>query len=228
MRRDYFTCVFLSMFAVALLFVAMVPLYFTIDGILLREIGTFEKVVSVAFVSAFLLIIPILAAIYKKIWMSFAIVAYGALALIPGYLMNHLAGPLAGEEASLVAIFQAFVAKAIYAVVHAPFAGTAVVFGNGFATWSLKAFLWIPIVIYVFVQLFRFYRRSYIAEQQSFEVQAQTRVAKIGMNSEMPASKPEVLGTIISAPTSAAPVASASNLPTSSSNSKDVKPRLEK
>ena len=84
------------------------------------------------------------------------------------------------------------------------------------------------IVIYVFVQLFRFYRRSYIAEQQSFEVQAQTRVAKIGMNSEMPASKPEVLGTIISAPTSAAPVASASNLPTSSSNSKDVKPRLEK
>lgn len=212
MRRDYFTCVFLLYICVALLYVCFAPLYFTYESVVVRSFGLFEKIMSFIYALSALLVIPTIAAIKKKFWITLGAACYGIIAFLPVWIMPSLVDKLSGENASTVAVIFGYFWEAVYGMVNAPFAALSELVGDGFSSKLSLGILPMSIIIYIVVQLYRFYRDAYIAERLDPASVVDTTVNAGKEADDHKVRKvhiPEMLGTVISAPvvpTSTAPV----------------------
>lgn len=199
MRRDYFTCVFLALIAGALTFVCFKPLYFTYNVIVVREFSVFECIASILYASFFVLFLPCFSAFRKKEWVNWGLATYGLMIYLPVWFYPS-AEALQAEDVSLVTTISALCLRAIYAVMQAPFAALSKVIGDSAAS---KVVYWIMPVAIVWPILFkigRFYRRAYLSEQLNpMPVKKETHSSQAPEAPE----KPEVLGTVISAPVTA-------------------------
>ncbi|MBP0968993.1 MAG: hypothetical protein J5744_02505 [Oscillospiraceae bacterium] len=204
MRRDYFTCVFLACIAGALCFVCFEPLYFKYGGIVVREFGLTECIASAVYVVFFLVAVPLYAGYRRKYWISVGLACYGLLAYLPGMLYPAQVY-LTGDDASMVHILIALILRGIYGMVNAPFAALSRIWGDSVASslsyWILPLSVLFPLLI----KTYRFYRDAYVAEQLN-----PATVVSAPSNSKFDRrdhrreqkkeAKPEVLGTVISAP----------------------------
>lgn len=197
MRRDYFTCVFLGLIAGALLFVWANPLYFTYDSVIPRDFSLFERFMSVLYTLFFVFFLPFFAAFRKKEWINWGLAAYGLMAYLPLWLYpaQEL---IKGDGAKLSSMLGALVLKTIYNVMQAPFAALSKLIGDNAAS---KVVYWIlPVAIFwpVIFKIIRFYRIAYLSEQ----LNPMTTSHSAPTTSKAP-EKPEVLGTVITAPVTA-------------------------
>jgi len=199
MRRDYFTCVFLGLIAGALAFVCFEPLYFTYEAVIPRDFSLFERVMSVLYTLFFIVFLPFFAAFKKKEWINWGLAAYGLMAYFPiwFYPAQEL---IKGEDASLVHMAGALCLRAIYAVMQAPFAALSRLIGDKAASMTVYWILPVAIVWPVIWRIIRFYRRAYLSEQ--LNPMTQDQAAPASSAPEAP-EKPEVLGTVITAPVTA-------------------------
>lgn len=210
MRRDYFSCVFLLCVCVSLFFVCFEPIYFLYDSIVLREFGLFERIMSAIFAVFVLVIVPVFSAYKKKFWIMVGLAFYGFFTYIPGWILPGLIG-----KTGLVNEINCFVMKFIYNMTRAPFAAMSVALGDDSARNLTNWIMPVSIGLYVLVQVFRYYRDAYVAEQLDPKSIMDTTAAenKVHIDPEAAkreAPKPEILGTVITAPvkTSATPVVS--------------------
>ena len=197
MRRDYFTCVFLGLIAGALAFVCFKPLYFTYNAVIPRDFSLFERFMSVLYTLFFLVFIPFIAAFKKKEWINWGLAAYGLMAFFPIWFYPS-AESLIGENASIVSIIGALCLRVIYAVMQAPFAALSRLIGDDAASSVVYWILPVAVVWPVVFRILRFYRRAYLSEQLN-PMTAEQAAAATSKKTDAP-SKPEVLGTVITAP----------------------------
>ncbi len=207
MRRDYFTCVFLTCICAALFFVCFAPVHFAYQLITPCKFGVLETVCSWLYFMAVLLVFPIYAAYRKKLWITLGLASYGLLAVLPTWMLPSISAKLQGEDASLGASVWGFLLKGIYRMVNAPFAAISSSMGDKFALGISTKILPVALLSYIGFQLFRFYRDAYVAEQLD-PASAIDKTAKENSDANDPrkvrdARIPEVLGTVISAPASA-------------------------
>lgn len=199
MRRDYFTCVFLALIAGALAFLCFCPVYFDYLGIIPRDFGLFETILSWTYAVFFLLALPLYAGYARKYWISVGLACYGFLAYVPA-ILYPAEEKLVGENADLISVGTAAFLRGIYCMVNAPFAAISDVMGSEKALVLSKLILPVAIAIPLLIKLIRFYRNAYAQERldpaavMSQEVKTKTRKP----------AKPEVLGTVITAPVNAA------------------------
>ena len=207
MRRDYFTCVFLGCICAALFFVYFTPAYFIYGGVSARTFGLLETICSWGYAVIVLLVLPIYAAYKKKLWITAGLVAYGAFASLPIWIMPKLMSKLQGDDASIVATVEAFLLKAVYRMATAPFGAISRALGDKFSRSLPFRILPVAILFYVGFQLFRFYRNAYVMEQLSpataIDMTAKENAQSSDSRKVRDARIPEVLGTVISAPASA-------------------------
>ncbi len=199
MRRDYFTCVFLGLIAGALAFVCFKPLYFTYEAIIPRDFSLIERFASVLYALFFIFFLPFFAAFKKKEWINWGLAAYGLLAYFPlwFYPAQEL---IKGDDASLLHIGGALCLRAIYAVMQAPFAALSRLLGDSAASKVVYWILPVAVIWPILFRIIRFYRRAYLSEQ--LNPMTQDQAAPVSSAPEAP-DKPEVLGTVISAPVTA-------------------------
>ena len=198
MRRDYFTCVFLGLIAGALAFVFFSPLYFTYEGIIPRDFTIFERCMSFLYAVFFVLFLPCYAAFKKKEWINWGLAAYGILIYLP--LWFYPTEKLASADPGLLTKLGALCLRTIYNVMEAPFAALSKLLGN---TAAPKVVYWIlPLAIFwpLTFRIVRFYRLAYLSEQ--LNPMTPDKAAPSKKVPEAP-GKPEVLGTVISAPVTA-------------------------
>ena len=199
MRRDYFTCVFLGLIAGALAFVCFKPLYFTYDAIIPRDFSIMERLLSVLYALFFIFFLPCFAAFKKKEWINWGLAAYGVMAYFPIWFYPAQEA-IKGEDASLVKMAAALVLRGIYAVMQAPFAALSKLIGNSAASKVVYWILPVAVAWPVIFRIVRFYRRAYLSEQLN-----PMPTDQASPSSKVPEApdKPEVLGTVISAPVTA-------------------------
>ena len=199
MRRDYFTCVFLGLIAGALAFVCFKPLYFTYDAIIPRDFSIMERLLSVLYALFFIFFLPCFAAFKKKEWINWGLAAYGVMAYFPIWFYPAQEA-IKGEDASLVKMAAALVLRGIYAVMQAPFAALSKLIGNSAASKVVYWILPVAVAWPVIFRIGRFYRRAYLSEQLN-----PMPTDQASPSSKVPEApgKPEVLGTVISAPVTA-------------------------
>lgn len=200
MRRDYFTCVFLGLIAGALAFVCFKPLYFTYEAVIPRSFDLFERLMSLLYALFFILFLPFFAAFKKKEWINWGLAAYGLLAYFPLWFYPAQEA-IQGEDASMLSMLGALILRAIYAVMQAPFAALSRLIGDSAASRIVYWILPVAIVWPVIFRIIRFYRRAYLSEQLNPMTTDQAAPAP-SKAPEAP-DKPEVLGTVISAPVTA-------------------------
>ena len=200
MRRDYFTCVFLGLIAGALMFVCFEPLYFIYGSVVPREFGLFERLMSVLYAFFFIIFLPFFSAFRSKVWVNWGLAAYGVLIYLPKYFYPAEA-LIKGDDAKLTKMLLAVGLRGIYGMMQAPFAALSTLIGDkaasGLVYWILPMALVWPIVF----KIGRFYRRAYLSEQ--LNPMPKVKPAPAAAHSG-PAVKPEVLGTVITAPAVAA------------------------
>ncbi|MBR1906284.1 MAG: hypothetical protein IJ819_07485 [Clostridiales bacterium] len=200
MRRDYFTCVFLGLIAGALMFVCFAPLYFVYGSVVPREFSLFERLMSLLYALFFVFFLPFFAAFRSKVWINWGLAAYGVLIYLPKFFYPAEA-VLTAEDPSFTKMLLAICLRGIYGMMQAPFAALSSLIGDKAAAslvyWILPLALFWPFVM----KVFRFYRRAYLSEQLNPmpKVKPVAAAAHTG-----PAVKPEVLGTVITAPVVAA------------------------
>ena len=208
MRRDYFICVFLLCICVSLFYVCILPLYFVYGEIVPREFGPVETAFSWIYLVLVFAVLPIYAAYKKKFWMSAGLAAYGVVAAFPVWVLPGMADKLSGEDASIVSVVWAFLLKSIYGMAEAPFAPITKVLGDTFVETLPRRIMPVALIFYVGCQVFRFYRNAYRQEQLDplkalDKTSIENNTTGIGSKSVRKASMPEVLGTVITAPTPA-------------------------
>ncbi len=207
MRRDYFTCVFLGCICAALFFVYFTPAYFVYGGVSVRTFSLTETICAWVYAAIVLLILPIYAAYKKKLWITAGLMAYGAFASLPIWIMPKLMSKLQGEDASIVATVEAFLLKALYRMATAPFGAISRALGDKFTRSLPFRILPVAVLVYVGFQLFRFYRNAYVMEQLSpataIDMTAKENAQSSDSRKVRDARIPEVLGTVISAPAGA-------------------------
>ena len=200
MRRDYFTCVFLGLIAGALMFVCFAPLYFTYSAVIPRDFSLFERMMSLLYAVFFVFFLPFFAALRSKVWVNWGLAAYGALIYLPVYLYpaEEL---ISGKDPSVTRMLLAVILRGIYGMMQAPFAALSALIGDKAASslvyWILPMALIWPFVF----KVLRFYKRAYLSEQ--LNPMPKVKPAPAAAHSG-PAVKPEVLGTVITAPVVAA------------------------
>lgn len=201
MRRDSFLSIFLLCLCISLLFACLTPDYFLYGRVAVREFGIMETVFSWLFTVAVFLIIPVYAAWRKRMWLMLGLSSFS---LLSGYVPLWIL-PRISESDNLLTTVAAAVLKEIYTVSRAPFAAQSLVFGDAFAEAMLRKIFPLTLIIYMLVQLFRFYRNAYLAEKVSpadaIDITARENIVLknegIYADRRLP---PEVLGTVISAP----------------------------
>ena len=200
MRRDYFTCVFLGLIAGALTFVCFKPLYFTYGQIIPRDFSLYEQIASFLYALFFIVFLPFFAAFKKKEWINWGLAAYGLLAFFP--LWFYPAPELIkGENASMLHIFGSLCLRAVYAVMRAPFAALSKYVGNETASSIVYWILPVAVIWPIIFRIVRFYRRAYLSEQ--LNPMTADQAAPVSSKKKEAPEKPEVLGTVISAPVTA-------------------------
>ena len=196
MRRDYFTCVFLGLIAGALTFVCFAPLYFTYEAVIPRDFTIFERLMSVLYTLFFVFFLPFFAAFKKKEWINWGLAAYGLMAYFPLWFYPAEEA-IKGDGAGMLSILGALALRVIYGVMQAPFAALSQLIGDSAASkvvyWLLPVAIFWPIVF----RIIRFYRRAYLSEQ--LNPMTTDHAAPSTKVPEAP-DKPDVLGTVITAP----------------------------
>lgn len=205
MRRDYFTCVFLSCVCAALFFVCFTPLYFTYGAIVPRDFSLFERVMSAIYAVMVLFVIPVYAALRKKFWISFGLALYGLFVLVPVWMLPSVAEKVAGEGASIIYVGENFILRSIYSMSRAPFAALTFAIGDSKAESLPNWILGVSLATYAVVQIYRFYRDAYVNESMDPKAIMDTTAKENEVHRNPDAvkaaePKPEVLGTVISAP----------------------------
>ncbi len=204
MRRDYFICIFLLCIATSLTFTCFIPTYFQYELVIPRAFSIAEMILSWIFVVMVLLVIPIYSAVHKKFWFTAGLAVYGLFANLPEWILPGLSDKLQGDNASLIAVLQNMVCRFIYEVVKSPFAGVSPALGNNIALKLSSLILPSSLIFYAVVQIFRFYRDAYVADQLDPSRIMDSTAAE--NNSAAVASRrrvtreADVLGTVISAP----------------------------
>ena len=182
------------------MFVCFAPLYFVYGSIVPRDFSLFERLMSLLYAVFFIVFLPFFAAYRSKIWINWGLAAYGILIYFPKYLYPAESA-LTGSDPSLTKMLLAICLRGIYGMMQAPFAALSPLIGDKAASalvyWILPLALFWPFVL----KVFRFYRRAYLSEQLNPmpKVKPVAAAAHSG-----PAVKPEVLGTVITAPVVAA------------------------
>ena len=182
------------------MFVCFEPLYFIYGSVVPREFGLFERMMSVLYAFFFIIFLPFFAAFRSKVWVNWGLAAYGVLIYLPKYFYPAEA-LINGDDAKLTKMLLAVLLRGIYGMMQAPFAALSTLIGDkaasGLVYWILPMALIWPFVF----KIGRFYRRAYLSEQLNPmpKVKPAPSVAHSG-----PAVKPEVLGTVITAPAVAA------------------------
>ena len=189
---------FIRLIAGALAFVFFSPLYFTYEGIVPRDFTIFERCMSFLYAVFFVLFLPCYAAFKKKEWINWGLAAYGIFIYLP--LWFYPTEKLASEDPGLLTKLGAFCLRTIYNVMEAPFAALSKLLGN---TAAPRVVYWIlPLAIFwpIIFRIVRFYRLAYLSEQLNPMTPDQAAPSK-----KVPEvhGKPEVLGTVISAPVTA-------------------------
>jgi len=206
MRRDYFTCVFLLCICISLFYVCFEPLYFVYGAVYPRDFSWFETLMSWIYLLLVFVILPSYAAKKKRFWITAGLACYGILAALPVWILPSLAEKLTGEDASLVAVLEAYVLRFIYGMAEAPFAAIAQVLGDSFVEVLPRRIMPVVLIIYIGTQLYRFYRKAYLAEQldplKELDVTSKENNEKIvgATNNVRQPVMQEVIGTVISAP----------------------------
>lgn len=207
MRRDYFACVFLLCVCVSLFYVCFKPLYFVYGSTVSREFGIIESLVSWIYLLLLFAVLPFYAAYKKKFWITAGLSVYGILASLPVWILPGLAPKLAGEDVSIVTVVWAFILRAIYGMVEAPFAAISRVFGDRFTEALPRWIMPVCLIVYFGSKVFRYYRNAYRVEQldpaktmDTTSIENSGTVGSIGAKPVRKAAIPEVLGTVISAP----------------------------
>lgn len=207
MRRDYFIFVFLLCICVSLFYVFLFPLYFTYGVVVPREFGVLEKISSWICLLAVFGFLPVFAAVRRKFWITAGLACYGFLASVPSWLLPGMADKLSGSEANIIYVLWGFLLRCVYSMAEAPFAALTPFLGDFFAEKLPRRIMPAALLIYAVVQIFRFYRKAYIAEQldpvkaiDHTSLENSETVAALKDRSVRKARMPEVLGTVISAP----------------------------
>lgn len=206
MRRDYFTCVFLLCICISLFYVCFLPLYFVYGSVVPRDFSWFEILCSWVYLVLVFIVLPAYSASKKKFWITAGLACYGILSSIPVWVMPFLSDKLAGEDANILAVLLAYVLRFIYDMVHAPFAAITLVLGDSFVETLPRRIAPVVLLIYFGTQIFRFYRKAYIAEQKDplkeLDVTSKENNEKLvgaANNVRQPVMQ-EMIGTVISAP----------------------------
>ena len=179
------------------MFVCFAPPYFVYGGIDPRVFSPFEICMSFLYFLFFVMFLPIWGAYRKKIWINFGLAAYGVLAFLPTFFYPS---PEAMVDPGLGTQLKAMLLKGIYSMVQAPFAGVSALMGNDFASKAVYWLLPLSIAWLLIFKAGRFYRNAYLTDRLSTGPEAE-------VPSEPPLheqQEPEVLGTVITAPVSAA------------------------
>lgn len=182
------------------MFVCFKPLYFVYGDIVPRDFSLFERLMSLLYALFFVFFLPFFAAFRSKVWINWGLAAYGVLIYLPKYLYPAEA-VLTADDPSFTKMILAICLRGIYGMMQAPFAALSTLLGDKAASamvyWILPLALFWPFVM----KVFRFYRRAYLSEQLNPmpKVKPVAAAAHSG-----PAVKPEVLGTVITAPVVAA------------------------
>ena len=182
------------------MFVCFAPLYFVYGSVVPREFSLFERLMSLLYALFFVFFLPFFAAFRSKVWINWGLAAYGVLIYLPKFFYPAEA-VLTAEDPSFTKMLLAICLRGIYGMMQAPFAALSSLIGDKAAAslvyWILPLALFWPFVM----KVFRFYRRAYLSEQLNPmpKVKPVAAAAHTG-----PAVKPEVLGTVITAPVVAA------------------------
>lgn len=202
------------------MFVCFGQPYFIYGGINTRVFSPFEICMSFLYFIFFVLFLPIWGAFRKKIWVNFGLAAYGLLAYFPAFFYPS---PEAMIDPGLGTQLKAMLLKGIYSMVQAPFAGVSALMGNGFASKAVYWILPLSLAWLVIFKLGRFYRNAYLTDRLSAAPEPETP-------SEPPLheqQEPEVLGTVITAPASAASPADVSARKTAPEPEKKEQPAVK-
>lgn len=182
------------------MFVCFAPLYFVYGGTVPRDFSLFERMMSLLYAVFFIIFLPFFAAFRTKVWVNWGLAAYGILIYLSRFFYPAEA-LITGDDAKLTKILLAVLLRGIYGMMQAPFAALSPLIGDkaasGLVYWILPTALFWPLVL----KIIRFYRRAYLSEQLNPmpKVKPAVTTAHTG-----PAVKPEVLGTVITAPVVAA------------------------
>lgn len=182
------------------MFVCFEPLYFVYGGTVARNFGLLERLMSLLYALFFIIFLPFFAAFRDKVWINWGLASYGVLIYLVKYLYPAEA-LITGEDASLPHVIIAICLRGIYGMMQAPFAALSTLIGDKAASALVYWILPLALIWPLLLKVLRFYRRAYLSEQLNPmpKVQPKTSAAHSG-----PAVKPEVLGTIITAPEVAA------------------------
>lgn len=206
MRRDYFLCVFLLCLCVSLFFVLFTPLYFIYGSVVPRDFGGIETMMSWLFATMVFVAIPVYAAWKKKLWMVVGLASYSfVVGCLPAWILPGMADKIVGEDANVVSVAFGGFLKDTYSTAEAPFGPMSRAFGDSFTESLPRKILPVVLVIYIAVQVFRFYKAAYKAEQVTPVSALDSTVKENNIQGvagvrESQTLPPEVLGTVISAP----------------------------
>lgn len=211
MRRDYFLCVFLLCLCVSLFFVLFTPLYFLYGEIVPRDFGGIETMMSWLFALMVFVAIPVYAAWRKKLWMAVGLASYSfVVGCLPAWILPGMADKLVGEDANIVSVVFGGFLKDTYSTVEAPFGPMSRALGDDFTESLPRKILPVVLIVYAVVQIFRFYKAAYEAEQVTPVSALDSTVKENNIQGvagvrESQTLPPEILGTVISAPVASAP-----------------------
>ena len=182
------------------MFVCFAPPYFVYGGINMRIFSPFEICMSFMYYLFFVLFLPVWGAYRKKIWINFGLAAYGLLAYLPAIFHPSAEAMV---DSGLGTQLRAMLLEGIYSMVEAPFAGVSAILGNGFASKSVYWLLPLSLAWLLIFKAGRFYRNAYLSDRLSAEPETEAAPEQPAQPVTH-AQEPEVLGTVITAPVSAA------------------------
>lgn len=163
MKKDLVLDIFLSFSLMALLFLFFFPAYFVYGEIAFRSVGVAERIFSVIFV-LFWFTLCALTAYTKKISMLIGGLLFSIMAYIPEWVLSRLVTGDPKQGSVVTSLFTSLFRR-LYEWINAPMVGISMLFDPKKGPQLSKWLLPILLMVFVFVQLFRFYRDAYLAEQ---------------------------------------------------------------
>ena len=201
MKRDIISDIVLLFSLIGLLFMFGNTPYLQYDAVVTRSISIYERMGSFFFIILMLFAI-VVCAWKKKLFVMIGCACYGLLAYLPGIFLPGIEKSIAKGGTSLLDTFASLFWHRIYEVVNAPFAGQIGIVSEKTAAGMSKWFLPMTVITYIVVQLYRFYRDAYVAEQMHRSEMANLQHASLAKEIATPlrqqAAQP--LGTIVTAP----------------------------
>ena len=151
------------------------PVLMTYDGVYSREISSLQGFYS--FMTLFLWIgLAAYTAWKKRTHLLIGGCVYAVLAYVPEHFLKSIAEKPGKEEA--MSFSESFF-RQMYNLIYAPFTGFIRYFDKETAYNLTRQMLPMMLIVYVAVQLFRFYRNAYLAQ-------------KLQMNATVEASNPDL------------------------------------